>query len=142
MHTDTKAHPVNYSKRVAYSADLTPIFPEYFPERRPHVSGVYMLHEDGRYYIGQSGDVFGCLLNYLSNPTVCGLMNPRGTLLASIPQRSEHTRKVVKARFIAAALSLDVPLTNKLTKFTRGKLLSLFPDLTAEREIIQKARGR
>jgi hypothetical protein len=47
---------------------------------------------------------------------------------------------VEKARFIAAALSLDVPLTNKLSEYMSGELLSLFPDLTAEREIIQKGR--
>jgi hypothetical protein len=142
-----KPRPVDYSRRVVYSTALTPIFPEYFPERRPRVSGVYMLAEAGRFYIGQSGDVFARLLSHLSNPVCCGFTAPRGVLLASIPVRLGWTcamngryRLIAEARFIAAALSLDVPLTNKLSNYMRGKLLSIFPDLAIEREIIQKGR--
>ena len=143
MHKDIKPRPVDYSKRVVYSTTLTPIFPEYFPERRPHISGVYMLTDAGRFYIGQSGDVFARLLSHLSNPVSCGFTNPRGVLLASIPLRfgwkldvNAHNRLVVEARFLAAALSLDVPLTNKMSNFKRGKLLNLFTDIATEREII------
>ena len=147
MNKVIKPRAVDYSRRVRYDTTLTPIFPEYFPERRPRVSGVYMLTEDGRFYIGQSGDVFARLLGHLSNPVCCGFTAPRGVLLASIPVRfgwtcamNSHYRLIAEARFIAAALSLDVPLTNKLSKFVRGKLLSVFPDLAIEREIIQKGR--
>jgi hypothetical protein len=31
-------HPVNYSRRVAYSSALTPIFPDYSPEGLSHGS--------------------------------------------------------------------------------------------------------
>jgi hypothetical protein len=147
MRKNIKTGAVNYSRRVVYGPGLTPIFPEYFPERRPRVSGVYMLTEAGRFYIGQSGDVFARLLSHLSHPVCCGFAAPRGVLLASIPVRFGWTcamnsryRMIAEARFIAAALSLDVPLTNKLSKFVRGKLLSIFPDLAIEREIIQKGR--
>lgn len=142
MQRENWARSVDYSRRVVYNPGLTPIFPEYFPERRPLVSGVYMLSEAGRFYIGQSGDVFTRLLSHLSHPACCGFTDPRGVLLASVPCRAswtwenEHYRKVVEARFIAAALSVDIPLTNKLTDYKRRKLLSLFPDLAAEREII------
>jgi hypothetical protein len=147
MRKNIKTGAVNYSRRVVYGPGLTPIFPEYFPERRPRVSGVYMLTEAGRFYIGQSGDVFARLLSHLSNPVCCGFTAPRGVLLASIPVRLGWTcamncryRRLAEDRFIAAALSLDLPLTNKLSKFVRGKLLSIFPDLAIEREIIQKGR--
>lgn len=143
MRKHIKTGAVNYARRVVYGPGLTPIFPEYFPERRPRVSGVYMLTEAERFYIGQSGDVFARLLSHLSNPVSCGFTVPRGVLLASIPWRAGWTcamnaryRMVAEARFIAAALTLDVPLTNKLSNFKRGKLLSIFPDLTTEREII------
>lgn len=139
--------PVNYSKRVVYGPDagMTPIFPEYFPERRARLSGVYMLTESGRFYIGQSGDVFARLLSHLSNPACCGFTAPRGVLLASVQLRADwtldkntHARLIAEARFIAAALSLGVPLTNKLSHYKRGKLLSLFPDLATEREIVER----
>jgi hypothetical protein len=140
--------PVDYSKRVVYGPGpgVTPIYPEYLPEHRPHISGVYMLTESGRFYIGQSGDVFTRLLSHLSNPACCGFTAPHGVLLASVPFRDDwtldkntHMRLIAEARFIAAALSLDVPLTNKLSNYKRGKLLSLFPDITTEREIIKEA---
>jgi hypothetical protein len=147
MQTDVQAHPVNYSRRVVYGPGLTPIFPERSPERRPRISGVYMLSESGRFYIGQSVDVFARLLSHMSNPVSCVFTAPRGILLVSVPIRvgwtwnqNAHVRLVAEARFIAAALRLDVPLTNRLSEYKRGKLLSLFPDLATEREIIQKGR--
>lgn len=147
MQQGIQARPVDYSRPVVYGPTLTPIFPEYFPERRPRVSGVYMLSESGRFYIGQSGDVFTRLLSHMSNPVCCGFTAPCGVVLASVPLRADwawdknaHTRLIAEARFIAAALSLNVPLTNKLSNDKRGKLLSIFPDLTIEREIVQKGR--
>jgi len=137
--------PVDYSKRVFYGPGpgVTAIYPEYLPDRRPHISGVYMLTESGRFYIGQSGDVFTRLLSHLTSPACCGFTAPHGVLLASVPLRAEwtldknrHTRLIAEARFIAAALSLDVPLTNTLSNYKRGKLVSLFPDIATEREII------
>ena len=49
--------PVNYSKRVVYGPDagMTPIFPEYFPERRARLSGVYMLTESGLLHRAERG---------------------------------------------------------------------------------------
>jgi len=137
--------PVDYSRPVVYgpTPGVTPIFPEYIPERRARVSGVYMLSESGRFYIGQSGDVFARLLSHLSNPVRCGFTAPHGVLSASVqlradwmPNKNTHSLLIAEARFLAAALSLDVPLTNKLSNYKRGKLLSLFPDLATEREII------
>ncbi len=137
--------PVDYSRRVVYGPvpGVTLFSPEYLPERRPHISGVYMLTEAGRFYIGQSGDVFARLLGHLSKPACCRFTAPHGVLMASVPLRDDwtldkntHTRLIAEARFLAAALSLDVPLTNKLSNYKRGKLLSLFPDLATEREII------
>lgn len=147
MRKGLQARPVDYSRRVAYgrTPGLTPIFPEYLTERRPRVSGVYMLSESGRFYIGQSGDVFTRLLSHISNPVCCGFTAPRGLVLASVPLRPDwtldkntHTRLIAEARFLAAALSLDVPLTNKMSNYKRGKLLSLFPDLAIEREIVER----
>jgi hypothetical protein len=144
------ASPVDYSRRVVYGPNpgMTPVFPEYIPERRARVSGVYVLTESGRFYIGQSVDVFARLLSHLSKPACCGFTAPRGLLLASVPVRADwtwdknaHSRLIAEARFLAAALSLDVPLTNKLTNYKRGKLLSLFPDLATEREIVERACG-
>jgi hypothetical protein len=132
--------------RVVYGpgAGPTPILPDFTNEGRPRVSGVYMLAEAGRFYIGQSVDVSRRLLGHLSNPVGCGFAEPRCILLAPVPtwsvpcNQNARRRLVAEARFIAAALSMNLPLTNTLTDYKRRKLLSLFPDLAAEREIVER----
>jgi hypothetical protein len=146
MRFNLENRTVNYSMRVVYGPGVgpTPILPDFTNEARPHVSGVYMLTEAGRFYIGQSADVAGRILGHLSNPACCGFTEPRCLLLASVPpwfvpwKQNAHRRLVAEARFIAAALSMNLPLTNTLSDYKRRKLLSLFPELAAEREIVER----
>jgi hypothetical protein len=132
--------PVDYSNRVEYSSDVTQF------QHWPRSNGVYLLAEGGRYYIGQSIDVAARFASHRLKPINCKFVDPRCVLLATVPLRDDvpwskntHVRLNAEARFIAAALGLDMPLTNSLSEFKRGKLRSLFPDVRTERERLEKA---
>ena len=129
----------DFSKRVRYlSTDLRPI------EECAETNGVYMLTEDGRFYIGQAVRIHARFLNHQQNSETCGFKNPRGILLAELPCHSGWTwnmncrkRLIAEARFIAAALDLGIPLTNNRKIGTAG--LRKSADLSREREILERA---
>jgi len=137
--------PVDYTAPVEYSdADVMEF------HHWPIVSGVYLLTENGRFYIGQSVDVAGRFASHRMKPANCKFSDPRCALLASVPYRHQprnlqswnqnaHKRLIAEARFIAAALSMGLPLTNTLSAYKRDKLLNQFPDVTCERERIAQA---
>jgi hypothetical protein len=132
--------PVNYSARIRYAEAGVVEF-----QRWPVTCGVYLLIESGRYYIGQSVDVAGRFASHRLNPVSCKFTNPRCVLLASIPtwsvpwNQNARRRLVAEARFISAALAMELPLTNVLTLFKREKLLGQFSDLACERERLSRA---
>ena len=135
---EAPVNPVDYAAPVEYLHAAVVEFHHW-----PNVGGVYLLTEAGRFYIGQSADVAARFASHRLNPVCCGFADPRCVLLAAVSSRggallneSTHARLVAEARFIAAALSMEVPLTNKLSSYKRGKLLSLFSDLAIERKII------
>ncbi len=140
---EAPVNPVDYAAPVEYLVAAVVEFHHW-----PIVSGVYLLTEAGRFYIGQSADVAARFASHRLNPACCEFTDPRCQLLAAVPSRggalsneSTHARLVAEARFIAAALSMDMPLTNKLSNYKRGKLLSLFSDLATERGIVERACG-
>ena len=133
-------NPIDYSEPVEYSSEVAAL--QYFPL----VPGVYLLTVGGRFYVGQSVDVYARFSSHRLKPINCRFRDPKGAVLAAVPFRADWTwnenarvRLNAEARFIAAALSLDLPLTNALSAFKRAKLLRLFPDLQSERDRIEKA---
>jgi predicted GIY-YIG superfamily endonuclease len=129
----------DFSKQVGYiSTDLRPI------EQCSEVNGVYLLAENGQFYIGQAIRIQARFVSHQQNPVSCGFTNPRGVLLAELPYHLGWTwnmncrkRLIAEARFIAAALELDIPLTNNRkigTAFLRESA-----DLSCEREILERA---
>ena len=68
-------------------------------------------------------------------------------VLAEIPlhdtswQDNKDRRCVVERRFIAAALQMGIPLTNKAVRSegTRQRYLTMFDDLTPELRTLEKA---
>lgn len=138
--TSVPGHPVNYGAPVEYADAAVMEFHTW-----PVVGGVYLLTENGRYYVGQSVDVAGRFASHRLNPVNCKLMEPRCALLAGVSERqaprnqSAHKRLIAEARFIAAALSMRLPLNNALTPYKRAKLLSQFPDVSRELARIAQA---
>jgi len=133
-------NPVDYSKPVQYGSDVCPLV--YFPR----FNGVYLLTEGGRFYIGQSVDVQARFSSHRIKPVCCEFVDPRGALLATVPEipngtynDNAHLRLNAEARFIAAALSLGIPLTNTLSTRTRAKLEGMFLELDQERYRLEKA---
>jgi hypothetical protein len=133
-------NPVDYSKPVEYSSDVQPLM--YFPR----FNGVYLLNEGLQFYIGQSMDVHARFSSHRVKPVCCEFADPRGVLLATVPETvdglwadSARIRLNAEARFIAAALSLGVPLNNTLSVQKRAKLAAMFPDLGPERARIEAA---
>jgi hypothetical protein len=133
-------NPVDYSQPVEYVSDV--ILLQHWPQR----SGVYLLAEGRQFYIGQSIDVPARFASHRLKPVNCQFEDPRCALLAEVPFRggwsytkNTHVRLNAEARFIAAAISLELPLTNTLSEYTRAKLLSKFADVSSERERIEKA---
>lgn len=132
-------HPVNYAAPVKYLDG-----PRLLPET-PKVNGVYLLSENDLFYIGQSSDVAARFCSHRLHPCSCHFVDPCGALLASVPnhydtwKKNSHVRLIAEARFIAAALHLGIPLTNKLTDTVKSNLLNRFPDLSEERARIEKA---
>lgn len=133
--------PVDYSKPVNYLTEDVELFHFW-----PKACGVYMLFEDGRYYIGQSIDVPARYASHRLKPISCDLSDPLCVLLAKVPfregwpwSRNAETRFNAEARFIAAALRMGIPLTNKITGNKREKLLAMFSDVTQERLRLEKA---
>jgi hypothetical protein len=112
----------------------------------PQLPGVYLLAEGGLYYVGQSVDVWGRIASHRLNPACCQFEDPRGVLLSAVPHHdawtwgeNARTRHQAEARFIAAALSMGLTLTNKLSDWKKAKLLEAYPDLSGERERISEA---
>jgi hypothetical protein len=133
-------NPIDYSQTVEYSGELAAL--QYFPR----INGVYLLAEGGRYYVGQSVDVYARFSSHRLRPICCEFTDPRGAVLAAVPLRDDWTwgenlrvRLNAEARFVAAALSLDLPLTNTLSAFKRDKLRRLFPDISQERCRVENA---
>jgi hypothetical protein len=112
----------------------------------PRAGGVYLLHEDGEYYIGQSVDVPARYASHRLNPLSCKFKDPRCVMLAKVTynmalsySENNHTRLNAEARFIAAALQMDLPITNTLSEWKRGQLGAKFPDLREERRRLELA---
>src|ERR1035437_6958216 len=130
-------YPVDYSEPVEYISDVIQF--QHWPQR----SGVYLLAEGHRFYIGQSIDVPARFASHRLKPIGCKFEDPRCALLAEVPFRDNwryakntHVRLNAEARFITAALSLGMPLTNTLSEYTRAKLRSKFADVSRETERI------
>jgi hypothetical protein len=96
-----------------------------------NVMGVYILHENGQYYIGESvhvGQRF-CNHQYVMNEKVgCKMENPRGCVLMELEagasfQDSKRLRLVAERRFIRAALKIGLRLTNNLSEDRIERLL-------------------
>ena len=133
-------HPVDYSRSIEYSSEVSAL--HYFPR----VNGVYLLTEDGQFYVGQSVDVYARFSSHRLRPISCHFHDPKGAVLAAVPLRDDWTwtenarvRLNAEARFVAAALSLNLPLTNALSTFKRNKLAGMFADIGPERERIRLA---
>ena len=133
-------NPVDYSKAVNYTAAPASL------SHCPKISGVYMLEESGRYYIGQSTDVAARFYSHRFYPICCHMEDPRGVLLAAIPyqwdcdwKQNNHVRLNGEARFIAAALKMGLPLTNQLSAYKKDQLRSRFADLDEEKKRIESA---
>lgn len=123
------AHPVNYQLPVKYT-DREP-----FEVACPQINGVYLLVVDDGYYIGESGDVLGRICSHRAYANFDSDYG-RAFVLAEIPharlvrsvdsaiRRDKEKRLIAECRFIAAALSLNLPLTNKLCEAQINKQLS------------------
>jgi hypothetical protein len=148
---------VKYGKcgRLGFEVDYSAIVPyeNRAPEHSPcpKVNGVYLLHEDGRYYIGESCDVFARTNGHrLATQAyrISGMVNPDAVLLAEIKLSTEHyepheraKRRIAERRFIVAALRMGLTLTNKSLQHRtfRDKIQAQFSDVTAEMERLQFA---
>jgi hypothetical protein len=138
-----ECNPVDYSRPVEYLATRDVQLLTYWPK----AGGVYLLCEDGRYYIGQSVDVPARYASHRLKPIGCGFQDPRCVMLAVVRDRPEwswsqnnHVRLNAEARFLAAALRMGITLTNaNLTPLKRERLAKLFRDVTAERERLERA---
>lgn len=133
-------NPIDYSKRVDY---LSPVMPL---QHCPAINGVYLLAEGGLYYVGQSIDVPARIAGHRLKPCGSQFKDPHGVLLAEVPLQdgltwaeNARTRLHAEARFIAAALSLGLTLTNKISKWKKDKLAATFTDITDERSRIARA---
>ena len=139
----TPAHvwtPIDHVSRVEYLSPVTPVI------YQPKINGVYLLTEGGLYYVGQSSDVPARISSHRLNPVCRRFTDPRGVLLSEVPLRDDwawsknaRTRLQAEARFIAAALSMGLTLTNKLSEWKRAKLLAAYPDLSGECKRISEA---
>lgn len=135
-------NPVDYSAPVEYTTRDVQLL-HYWPK----AAGIYLLCEDGRYYIGQSIDVPARYASHRIKPVPCGFADPRCVQLAEVPcsparswSQNNHVRLNAEARFLSAALQMGIPLTNpNLTPFKRERLISMFDDVTRERERLEKA---
>jgi predicted GIY-YIG superfamily endonuclease len=100
--------------------------------------GVYLLTEDGHYYIGQTTDIPARFASHWRVPLNCKMKSPRCAVLGFVRTQAlswhqrERLRLNAEARFIAAALSMGLPLTNTLSAYKRDKLLAQFPDVPCE----------
>lgn len=136
------SNPVDYSKPVAYLTTDVELL-QFWPK----ACGVYLLCEDGRYYIGQSIDVPARYASHRLKAISSKFRDPRCVILAKVPfhegwslSRNEHTRLNAEARFLSAALQMEMPLTNTdLTEFRRAKLIKMFTDVSEERVRLEKA---
>jgi predicted GIY-YIG superfamily endonuclease len=134
-------NPVDYSKRVEYTSPVVPI------QHWPLMSGVYLLEEGGLYYVGQSLDAAARIASHRLHPACCHFKDPRGVVLAAVMQydapswapENAHARLRAEARFIAAALSLGLTLTNTIGDRTKARLAAAFSDLSEERARISEA---
>jgi predicted GIY-YIG superfamily endonuclease len=136
------AVPVNYTDAAVVEWQLN-LHLYYQPTMSG--GGVYLLVEDGQYYIGQTTDVPARFASHWRNPVSCKFKAPRCARLAVIRtkalswDRRARLRLNAEARFIAAALAMGLPLTNTLSPFKRDKLLAQFPDISRERDRIAQA---
>ena len=135
-------NPVDYSKPVPYlTTDV--LLLQFWPK----ACGVYLLSEDERYYIGQSIDVPARYASHRLKAASSKFRDPRCVMLAKVPlhegwswSRNEHTRLNAEARFLSAALQMELTLTNPdLTVFKKAKLLAMFADVSEERIRLEKA---
>jgi hypothetical protein len=133
--------PVDYSRPVTYLSDEIQVLYDW-----PPACGVYLLFEEGEYYIGQAVDVPARYASHRLRPCNCKFEDPRCSILATVPTHSgwtwsqnHHMRLIAEARFIAAALAMGIPLTNTLSEYKRNQLLGMFADLSPERTRLEKA---
>ena len=104
-----------------------------------------MLTEDGRYYIGQTTDPPARFASHCLVPVNCKMKAPRCAVLGIIRTKAlswhhrERLRLNAEARFITAALSMGLPLTNALSAYKHDKLLAEFSDVSCERARITQA---
>jgi hypothetical protein len=101
--------PVDYSKQVNYLTEDVELL-HYWPR----VCGVYLLFEDGRYYIGQSIDIPARYASHRLKPISCGFKDPRCAMLVRVPLRegwtwsqNAHTRLNAEARFLSSVADRD-----------------------------------
>lgn len=140
----TPKPPIDYRISVGYT------------ERAPFVSlvdkinGVYLLHERGAYYIGESRDVLVRINGHrfcVPSQNVSGMDNPRGVVLAEIPldgrrsyERGKMFRLIAERRFMAAAMAMGLHLTNKNVRYPSfAHRAAVFVDLTVETARLKQA---
>ena len=109
-------------------------------------SGVYLLNEGPNFYIGQSVHIPGRFSSHLLNNSACKMGDPRCIVLAEVPYRADLSIKEngellrnAEDRFISAALSMDLPLTNSLRGETKNKIRFRHPIISIELERLGKA---
>lgn len=122
---------------VDYSLSVPYVFVSLQDISCPALGGVYLLYEEGKYYIGESGDMLartnGHRLCVPSQRTTT-MWNPAAIILAQIEMSEPHyspnensKRRIAERRFISAALHLGLPITNKLTVSMRARIQLQFP---------------
>ena len=129
--------PIDYQKAISYAERTIAAIPYW-----PIVSGVYLLGEGTRYYIGESTDVYCRVAEHRGRNEMIkcsGLTDPRGVLLAEIPwiekadwNTNKVYRLIAERRFISAGLRMGLVLTNKMSEPIRARVAEMFTDLDAE----------
>ncbi len=133
-------NPINYREPVFYAGCVSD------PSRSlPCIGGVYLLTESGRYYIGQSVDIYARFYSHRLKHIACKMSDPTLVVLAATTRRVDRTwaenarvRLRAEARFMAAAVRMGLPLTNTLG--TRAlDSLGAIPDVVEESERLDAA---
>ena len=130
-------NPVKWDTPVVYTERPATFIPS------PLILGVYLLSEDGLYYIGQSQDAIARVCSHRverGSRSNSGFENPSAVMLAELPDGcGSHALLIAERRFIVAALALGLPLANKLSDETREKYRTQFSDLSFETERLEVA---
>lgn len=120
-----------------YTLTVPYILPDITDISVPAIGGVYLLYEDGKYYIGESGDMLARTNGHrmcVPSQRSTGMWNPAAVVLVQIDMSEPHyspnekaKRLIAERRFLAAALHMDCPISNKLTVSMRARIQAQFP---------------